>query len=41
MDLQETFPAIRREPQRLLLAMYLADLLQHAVHEHDPHPTFV
>jgi len=38
-DLQETFPAIRRNLNAFYSAMYLADLLQHAVHEHDPHPT--
>lgn len=37
-DLQETFPAIRKGLNAFYSAMYMADLLQHAVHEHDPHP---
>ena len=36
-DLQETFPAIRRTLPAFYAAMYLADLVQHALHERDPH----
>ena len=37
-DLQETFPELRRRLEAFYAGMYLADLLQSAVTEHDPHP---
>lgn len=37
-DLQETFPALRRSLSSFYSGMYMADLVQHALHEHDPHP---
>ena len=36
-DLQETFPAIRRSLPAFYTAMYLADVVQHMLHERDPH----
>jgi DNA repair protein RecO (recombination protein O) len=37
-DLQETFPALRTSLSSFYSGMYLADLVQHALHERDPHP---
>jgi DNA repair protein RecO (recombination protein O) len=37
-DLQETFPALRRSLGSFYAGMYLADLVRHALQEHDPHP---
>jgi DNA repair protein RecO (recombination protein O) len=37
-DLQEIFPALRRSLSSFFSGMYLADLVQHALHERDPHP---
>jgi DNA repair protein RecO (recombination protein O) len=37
-DLQETFPALRRSLQAFYSGMYIADLVQSALTEHDPHP---
>ncbi len=37
-DLQEVFPAIRRTLPAFYSAMYIADIVQHALHERDPHP---
>ena len=37
-DLRETFPALRRSLSSFYSGMYLADLVRHALHEHDPHP---
>ncbi|MGE3108510.1 MAG: DNA repair protein RecO [Phycisphaerales bacterium] len=37
-DLQETFPALRRSLAAHHAGLYVADLIQHAVHDHDPHP---
>jgi DNA repair protein RecO (recombination protein O) len=37
-DLQEIFPAIRRSLSAFHSAMYMADLVQHILHERDPHP---
>lgn len=37
-DLQETFPALRRSLGAFYSGMYMADLVQHALQEHDPHP---
>jgi len=36
-DLQETFPPLRRSLAAHHAGMYLAELVQHAVHDHDPH----
>lgn len=38
-DLQEMFPAIRRSLSAFHSAMYMADVAQAAIHDHDPHPT--
>lgn len=38
-DLQETFPALRRSLAAHHVGLYIAELIQHAVHDHDPHPT--
>ncbi len=37
-DLQEIFPAIRRTLSTFYTAMYIADLVLHALHDRDPHP---
>ncbi len=37
-DVQEFFPAIRRDLGSFHAAMYLADLVQHGVTDRDPHP---
>jgi DNA repair protein RecO (recombination protein O) len=37
-DLRETFPALRRVLRAHYAAMYMAELVQHCVHDHDPHP---
>jgi DNA repair protein RecO (recombination protein O) len=37
-DLQETFPALRRSLPAFYSGMYIADLVQSALTEHDPHP---
>jgi len=37
-DLQELFPAIRRDLSAFYAAMYLAELVQHGVTDRDPHP---
>ncbi|MEK6702916.1 MAG: DNA repair protein RecO [Planctomycetota bacterium] len=37
-DLVELFPALRRSLDRFHAAMYIADLLHHAVRDSDPHP---
>lgn len=37
-DLQELFPAARASLSTFYSAMYLADLVQHALHDRDPHP---
>lgn len=37
-DLQELFPALRTSLKRFYAGMYVADLLQHAIRDHDPHP---
>jgi DNA repair protein RecO (recombination protein O) len=37
-DLQETFPALRQSLESFYCGMYMADLVQSAVTEHDPHP---
>lgn len=37
-DLQELFPAVRATLSTFYSAMYLADLVQHALHDRDPHP---
>ncbi len=37
-DLQETFPALRRTLRANHAGLYVADLVHHAVHDHDPHP---
>lgn len=37
-DLQETFPALRRSLAAHHVGLYLAELIQHAVQDHDPHP---
>ena len=37
-DLQETFPELRRRLEAFYAGMYLADLLQSALTDHDPHP---
>ncbi len=36
-DLQETFPALRRSLAAHHVGLYIAELIQHAVHDHDPH----
>ena len=36
-DLQETFPAIRTSLRSFHCAMYMADSVQHAIHDHAPH----
>ena len=36
-DLNELFPAVRRSLASFYAGMYIADLLHHAVHDHDPH----
>jgi DNA repair protein RecO (recombination protein O) len=36
-DLQETFPAVRRSLGAFYAAMYVADLVHHAIHDSDPH----
>jgi DNA repair protein RecO (recombination protein O) len=37
-DLTEIFPDLRASLPRFYAAMYLADLLAHAIRDHDPHP---
>ena len=37
-DLRETFPALRRALAAFHAGLFLADLVQHAFTEHDPHP---
>lgn len=37
-DLTEIFPDLRSSLRRFYAAMYLADLLAHAIRDHDPHP---
>lgn len=37
-DLRETFPALRRSLSAFYAGMCMADLVQHTVSEHDPHP---
>jgi DNA repair protein RecO (recombination protein O) len=37
-DLQETFPALRRSLPSFYTAMYMIDLVHHALSERDPHP---
>lgn len=37
-DLLETFPAIRTRLSSFHAAMYMVDLVHHAVRDHDPHP---
>jgi DNA repair protein RecO (recombination protein O) len=37
-DLHETFPALRRSLAAFHAGLFLADLVQHAFTEHDPHP---
>jgi DNA repair protein RecO len=36
-DLQETFPQLRRSLRAHYAAMYIAELVHHSVHGHDPH----
>jgi DNA repair protein RecO (recombination protein O) len=36
-DLQETFPALRRSLAAHNAGLYMADLVQHSLHDHDPH----
>lgn len=37
-DLTELFPGLRQDLRRFYAGMYLADLLQHSIRDHDPHP---
>lgn len=37
-DLQEPYTALRTRLDRLHAAMFLVDLVHHALHDHDPHP---
>ena len=37
-DLAEIFPALRLALRRFYAAMFVADLLQHSIQDHDPHP---
>lgn len=37
-DLEETFPALRRALAAHNAGLYMADLVQHAITDHDPHP---
>lgn len=37
-DLEETFPALRRSLPAHNAGLYMADLVQHAITDHDPHP---
>ena len=37
-DLTEIFPGLRLALRRFYAAMFVADLLQHSIHDHDPHP---
>ncbi|MBC7773016.1 MAG: DNA repair protein RecO, partial [Pyrinomonadaceae bacterium] len=36
-DLQETFPPLRQSLAAHHVGLYFAELVQHAVHDHDPH----
>lgn len=38
-DLVETFPALRQSLRVHNAGLYIADVLQHAIHDHDPHAT--
>ncbi len=40
-DLQETFPALRASLESFYSGMYIADVVQSAVTEHDPHPALL
>jgi DNA repair protein RecO (recombination protein O) len=37
-DLAEIFPGLRQVLRRFYAAMFVADLLQHSIRDHDPHP---
>jgi DNA repair protein RecO (recombination protein O) len=37
-DLVEQFPALRRSLEAHHVALYMTELVHHAVHDHDPHP---
>lgn len=37
-DLSELFPGLRTNLKRFHAGMYVADLLQHSIRDHDPHP---
>lgn len=36
-DLEQTFPALRRELAAHYAGLYVAELIHHAIHDHDPH----
>lgn len=37
-DLAEQFPSLRRSLEAHHVALYMTELVHHAVHDHDPHP---